>query len=548
MRTRKRLTVATAGIGVAALAVLAWAGAAAAISAGPTPPAAQGCPAFDNASTFTGTYPGCHNLQLTITDGNGGQYAEAGLNQVGQGDNYHSGTVMVTPWGDGNPYGTKSGQPYGSDPSSCPTSAQYASPDPGQTETDNTGGGCPQPPYAAPTHPAAGAGFDTNYQPFPTYECGVEDIALYGAEWVLYVAGQSNHQCPFAPVGWDGPFTPLTDNQSEASQPFDPTTFAAFSPDWVTSLHPEWTLPGTAPTLSPWAQPGTVDTSWTNIVTDGGQVYLAGDDNGDSGEHDGTDGQYASGNTFYGSSDGGAFILTWAPLQGASSGASIVQSWTALFEAAAGSQSAAPLAPVMENPFPFLTFGGGACADQICAGAYTSQRTLYSGGGGSGSQRDVYNYQEPNGSSKDWGPYNCSSGSKANEQACTTQPGSDGTTRNCSPTETNNANDPTCGMNYYKQQEASNVTTEPGVMVYADPDPEASPVAPFDPIPSAYVGTCGVVLGGGVAAPSSASGLPFTLPSAPFVTGPSPAPPPQLAPVASTNSAGQLILADPTGC
>lgn len=545
MRAGRRTTAICIGAGAAAL-VLGWAGMAAAISAGPNPPASNGCPNFDNASTFTGAYPGCHSLQLTVTDGNGNTYAEAGADQTTENTNYHAGTVSVTPNGDGNPYGTQSGEPYGNDPSSCPTAGDYAAPDPGQTMTDNPQGGCPQPAYPAVSGPGVGASFDTGYQPFPANECGVEDIALYGAEWLLYVAGQSSHQCPFAPVGWDGPFTPLTDNPSEASQPFDPSNFAAFSPDWITSLHPEWTVPSAPPSVAPWTSTGAPNQNALELIMAGGQVFLGGDDNGDTGEHDGTDGQYATGNTFYGSSDGGAFVLDWAPATGAGSGIATLQSWTALFSEAAGEQSAAPLAPIAENPFPFLNFGGGACADQLCAGAYTSQRSLYQGGGGSGAQRDVYNYQEPNGQSKDWGPYACNSGSPQSEQACMTQPGSNGQTAdNC--TQGGGPNDPTCGMNSYRQQEASNVTSEPGVMLYADPDPEASPVAPFDPIPSAYVGTCGVVLGGGVPASSADSGFPSP-PAVPILSAPAPAVPPQIAPLASTNSAGQLVLADPTGC
>ncbi|HUY64644.1 MAG TPA: hypothetical protein VMV14_09045 [Acidimicrobiales bacterium] len=551
MRARQRATTVTIGIGISALTLALWAGVSAAISAGPNPPGANGCPNYDNASTFSGVYPGCHSLQLTITDGNGHTYAEAGTSQLpNNGDNYHSGTVMVTPNGDGNPYGTENGQPYGNNPSSCPTANQYTAPDPGQVQTDNPGGGCPQPAYPAVSGPGVGAGFDTNYQPLPPGSCGVEDIALYGAEWLLYVAGQSSHQCPFTPLAWTGPYTPLTDNPSEASQPFSPTWFTKPSAGWLTSLHPGWNLPNpaTPPAVTPWVSTGTPNTTALDLVLTGGQVFLGGDDNGDSGEHDGTDGQYGSGNTFYGSSDGGAFTLDWSPMGGAET----LAGWTTLFTSAAGSKSATSLAPIAENPFPFASFGGGACADGICLGAYTNQRTLYSGGGGSNSstsnRRDVYNYQEPNGTTKDWGPYNCSSGSPSSEQACATQPGSDGVTRRCPSSETNNSADNTCGANYYRQAEATNTTSEPGVMLYADPDPQASPVAPLDPIPAAYVGTCGVVVGGGVPASPADSGIPFTVPSVPGLTAPAHPLPSQLAPVASTNSAGQVVAADPTGC
>jgi hypothetical protein len=87
-------------------------------------------------------------------------------------------------------------------------------------------------------------------------------------------------------------------------------------------------------------------------------------------------------------------------------------------------------------------------------------------------------------------------------------------------------------MNSWRQQEAGTVNGEPGVQVYEDPDPQASPLDPaYDagatpqptlyPIPGAYVGTCGVTAGGG-----------------PVATAPPGTP--------GTNSAGQVIVS--TGC
>ena len=77
-------------------------------------------------------------------------------------------------------------------------------------------------------------------------------------------------------------------------------------------------------------------------------------------------------------------------------------------------------------------------------------------------------------------------------------------------------------MDWYRQQEAHNVYVQPGVTVYEDPDPQASPAGPKQlyPLPAAYAGTCGVAAGGGAAkAPAS--------------------------PV--TNGAGQVVVS-PTGC
>ena len=59
-----------------------------------------------------------------------------------------------------------------------------------------------------------------------------------------------------------------------------------------------------------------------------------------------------------------------------------------------------------------------------------------------------------------------------------------------------------------------------GFQFYEDPDPQGSPATPIYPNPGIYVGTCGVVVGGGA--------LP-ALPASPL-----------------TNSAGQLVIS--TGC
>jgi hypothetical protein len=98
---------------------------------------------------------------------------------------------------------------------------------------------------------------------------------------------------------------------------------------------------------------------------------------------------------------------------------------------------------------------------------------IYRGGGGTGTDRNVYDY-----SGKVWSPYECNSGSAQNEQACLTKGGHP--------------------MDYYRQQEATNVNVEPGAMLFEDPDPQASAILPpsLYPLPAAYVGACGVVVGG----------------------------------------------------
>jgi hypothetical protein len=395
-------------------------------------------------------------------------------------ENVHGGTLLITPNGDGNAYGSPTGSPY---PAGCPGPGAYKAPDPGQQQNDQS---CPPlgaPPAAPVTGPGVGTAFDTNYQPVPSNQCGAEDMALYAAEVALYLAGQGSKPCTF-----------------------DPT---------------KWTLPSGAPTIVPWSQVGVPNDNATRLVTSGGELYLGADDNADSGEHDGVDGQYGSGSSYNGPSDGGSTSVDWQPLAGLGA----MAGWTRVLEgAAAGSPS--QLADILVNPVPVANGGVGFCADGICFNAGTNQRTIYHGGGGNGqSQRDVYNYE-----GKNFGPYNCSSGDTKGEKACTTDPGQNGKVAACPPGASPTAD---CGMNSYRQQDAKNVTSEPGAGVFADPDPQGSPVLPpqLYPLPAAFVGTCGAVVGGGgvtaPALPSSASAL---------------------SPVLGVNSAGQVVALDPTGC
>jgi hypothetical protein len=245
---------------------------------------------------------------------------------------------------------------------------------------------------------------------------------------------------------------------------------------------------GAPPTVQPQIHAGVPDGSAASLLT-GSQLYLGADDNLDVGEHDGVDGQYGTSKAANGPSDGGDVEVNWHPGQTAT--------WLADLMVLAHGGSPAPVA---ENPVPVADAGGGSCADGICWGAYTAQRSLYQGGGGTNgksSSRDVYNYQ-----GKTFGPYDCNSGSPQNEKACVTEGHHT--------------------MDWYRQQEARNVTAEPGVTVYEDPDPQSSPALPNQlyPLPAVYAGTCGVAAGGGtVKAPAS--------------------------PV--TNGAGQVVVA-PTRC
>ena len=225
------------------------------------------------------------------------------------------------------------------------------------------------------------------------------------------------------------------------------------------------------PSVTPAVHTGTPDGSAASLLT-GGQVYLGADDNLDTGEHDGVDGQYGTQKSVNGPSDGGDIEVNWHPAQ--------TTTWLADLMVLAHGGSPAPIA---ENPVPVADAGGGSCADGTCIGVYTARRSIYQGGGAgpNGKSRDAYNYQ-----GKTWDPYDCNSGDTKSEQACITKGGH--------------------SMDWYRQQEARNVYAEPGVTVYEDPDPQASPAGPTQgyPLPAAYAGTCGVVAGGGaVKAPAS---------------------------------------------
>jgi hypothetical protein len=401
----RKIKVGVAGLGVAGL-VMAGAGMAAAVSTGGYNPTQQDCAPNADANTTQAAQPGCHNFKLNVSDGSGRRYAQFGIGQEAQGQNAHSFDVGVAP------NGQVPGQPA--------------------------------------SGPAVGAHVDTNYQPIPPNQCGLEDIALYVVEEAAFLAGQGPKPCPL-----------------------DPT---------------KWNQPAGAPTVTPTVQAGAPDGSVASLLT-GVQVYLGADDNLDTGEHDGVNGQYGTQKSVNGPSDGGDIEVNWHPLQ--------TFPWLAELMPTAKGGSPAPIA---ENPVPVADAGGGACADGICFGVYTAQRSLYQGGGGTNgknSSRDVYNYQ-----GKTWDPYDCSSGDPASEQACITEGGHT--------------------MDWYRQQEAKNVYAEPGVTVYEDPDPQGSPVGPTQlyPLPAAYAGTCGVAAGGG----------PVQAPASP-----------------ATNSAGQVVVS-PTKC
>jgi hypothetical protein len=235
-------------------------------------------------------------------------------------------------------------------------------------------------------------------------------------------------------------------------------------------------------------------------------LYFGADDNFDSGEHDSSD------LINNGPSDGGTTVLNLDP-------ASLITWMT--------SASSGDLPGLLTHPLPLADAGLGFCADGFCISVQTTKRDqAYFGGTPppSGNGQDVANYQ---GRQSD--PYNCS-GPDDGTDPDDSSPG--GSPNDCGQGKTidqwNSANgDP---------------AIEPGVQIYEDPDAQGSPIGPLYPIPAIYVGTCGVIIGGGAscndASPSNgfdlnggdcAAATPIVFPASQF-----------------TNSAGQIVI--PTDC
>jgi len=201
--------------------------------------------------------------------------------------------------------------------------------------------------------------------------------------------------------------------------------------------------------------------------TTGVHYYTGADDNLDNGEHDG------SSTVSDGPSDGGSIVLNVSPES--------VQAWMDAL-AAGDAQYLAT------HPLPLIDFGIGACTDGICWSTQTQRRTAYDGGSTTAPARDAADYD-----GYKWDPETCSS--------------ADPTAATCSDASG------THDLSYWHDQ-AGDAYVEPGVQVYEDPSPNGSPIGPY-PIPAVYVGTCGVVVGGG----------PLQMPASP-----------------ATNSAGQVVV------
>ena len=118
-------------------------------------------------------------------------------------------------------------------------------------------------------------------------------------------------------------------------------------------------------------------------------------------------------------------------------------------------------------------------------------------GGNSRTHHDAANY-----AGKKWDPQNCA-GPSDKPKDCGGKP-----------------------LKYWDRQEGT-VYAEPGIQIYEDPDPQGSPVGPY-PLPAFYIGTCGVVVGGGPMR------VPFVASAGATQQG------------VWTNKAGQLVVS--TGC
>ena len=210
------------------------------------------------------------------------------------------------------------------------------------------------------------------------------------------------------------------------------------------------------------AQKGTAPNPATGL-----HFYFGMNDNVDTGEHD------SSSQVNNGPSDGGGMQVNATP--------DTVATWLAAVMAQNSGY-------VLTHPLPVGDAGMGACADGFCFSVQTQQRTVYQGGN-KHKHRDVSNYQ-----GKQWDPESCA-GPSDSPKDCKGKP-----------------------LKWWNKQDGT-VYAEPGIQIYEDPDPQGSPIGPSYPIPAFYVGTCGLIVGGGQ----------MTMPSSPF-----------------TNKAGQFVV--PTGC
>jgi len=194
------------------------------------------------------------------------------------------------------------------------------------------------------------------------------------------------------------------------------------------------------------------------------QFYFGADDNLDNGEHDSVnpnDYHHKDSRVADGPSDGGAIQANTHVQGDPSDPAGLI---------------AKNVDPTdMHDPVKAADAGTGACADGVCAGADTSHRKMYQGGCSSCADQSVYNDQN----STNWRSPDCNGQSVQNENDC----------------GANWQNGNESGNIYGPYSERGAYYTDPGVFVYQDPDPQASPefqgVTGY-PLCELYAGTMGV--------------------------------------------------------
>ncbi len=233
-------------------------------------------------------------------------------------------------------------------------------------------------------------------------------------------------------------------------------------------------------TACPWFDPAAPNFYGPSPEPDpssGFKIYFGADDNLAGGEHDSS---YLINN---GPSDGGAVRLEFDPAS--------IEAWIAALQAQ-DSQF------LLTHPLPVGEAGAGFCADSICLAVQSERQVAYQGGKTDGTHRSLANY-----AGKEWDPESCSGPHDPEPEG-----------KDCDDPSTPEDED----ITYWHNKEGT-VYAEPGIQIFADPDPQGSPIGPY-PLPALYVGTCGLIIGGGPAA---------QMPAGPL-----------------TNSAGQIVIE--TGC
>lgn len=510
MRARNLVGAAMVAVGGAVAALVVGTVGAGAVSTGSYSSPQQDCPwyASDWNTPPDTVYPGCHNVQVSLESGGttGGNPNDGWNDSPTAGGSGQANTTWVQLGNDQSP----------NDPRSAGTPTLLSVAYPGQSgaphagclsvNTDGTGGGpAPENPSTFNNGGGSNAGEVTPEAPPRAYSqnrygCGNNPHGSgFSLVYDLYDLYDGIGYCTVGTYlnGVEGgdPCGRMANGQSDAG---------------TTSLTPDV---GTRQNL-------------TTVASKGLILYTGIDDNVDSGEHDG-EGPYSS-------------PLTDGSINGPSDGGGITVSLT---------PQHATARPTAANPEGLANLSAGGCADGNCVNLTTQRQVVYQGCGANTGENQAADQCPPgrSGSSRDaadyggvqWDPYQCSSGGVQTQPASQPQADSpaecDTSPTNPSPTGTANANG---GEDYWRQQEPSQVVAEPGVQLYEDPDPQGSPATPLYPDPAAYVGTCGVVVGGGG---TSSAGDPTGLGLIPNRSLSLPAGTP------ATNSAGQLDLS-PTGC